>query len=89
VLQQGANRARGALGAQCDGAPTFIVKRVHLFLNHIGGFADRTLKQLRMLKNRGADFAIAYSDASSRITCSTSCQRAVCSGRRSCVPLGP
>ena len=59
VLQKRAHGARRALGAQRDGTVALVEEGVHLLLHHVGGVAHAALKQLGMLKHRGADLTKA------------------------------
>ena len=57
MLQHGAHNARRPLRPQGDGTVPFVLERVHFLLHNVGGFSNRALEKLRMLKHGGAYFA--------------------------------
>ena len=59
ALDEGAHRARGALGLEGDGAMALVLKGVHLLLHHVGGVANAALEQLGVLEDGRADLPVA------------------------------
>ena len=63
VLQIGTDSGSRILRPQGNAPVPPVGKGVHFLVHHVGSLADTPLEKLRMLKNRGPDFAVAKAAA--------------------------
>ena len=63
VLDKASDYARGSLRTERDRTAALVLEGIHLFLYHIGGVADGSQEQVRLLKCRDTDLVISVLSA--------------------------